>query len=135
MKSKDNILPAKKRRRSPRRESAPDRGLHSEERLFPPVADYSELSVACHRSDFSAARISRAVEDADAHLLNLNVTSLAMPGGRIVVDLRVSHRDAGAVRRSLERYGFDTLQIHSGIDNLESAMADRIGSLMAQIDI
>lgn len=131
MKSKDNILFKKKLSES--------RGVnvstHSEERIFPRNDESSELSVACYRADFSASRISRAVEDADAHLLNLNVTSEILPSGEIVVDLRVSHRDAGAVSRSLERYGYSTLNIRSGRDLLSESVAERIDQLMAHIDI
>lgn len=109
--------------------------FHSEERLFPPNPECCELSVACTRSDYSASRISRAVEDADAHLLNLNVTSETLPSGEIIVDLRVSHRDAGAVRRSLERYGYPAISIRSGYDLMEQEIAERIGELMAHIEI
>ena len=108
---------------------------HSEERLFPQLAECSELSVACYRADFSASRISRAVEDADAHLLNLNVTAEVTAGGRVIVDLRVNHRDAGAVIRSLERYGYETVELRHGDNSMADSMADRIGELMAQIEV
>lgn len=109
--------------------------LHAEERLFPAVEECCELSVTCMRADYSASRICRAVEDADAHVLNLNVTSETLPTGEIVVDLRVSHRDAGAVSRSLERYGYTVTGVASGYDRMAEEMADRIGELMAHISI
>lgn len=76
-------------------------------RLFPYTPESSLLTVECPAADYSASSIARAVEDCDAHLLNLNVTSekSVMPGN-VVVDLRVNHRNADAVSRSLERYGF-----------------------------
>lgn len=77
------------------------------ERRFPGNDEASELTIECGRSDYSASAIARAVEDCNAHLINLNVTSA--PGstaGKVVVDLRVSHRNSAAVVRSLERYGF-----------------------------
>lgn len=131
MNSKDNILLEKKSPESP----VANPPLHSEERLFPPLEECSELSVACMRADYSASRISRAVEDADAHLLNLNVTSEVLPSGAAVVDLRVSHRDAGAVCRSLERYGYMTLNISSGYDRMQELAAERIAELMAHIQV
>lgn len=77
------------------------------ERLFPGNEDTSELTIECGRDDYSASAIARAVEDCNAHLLNLNVTSdHPSKAGSVVVDLRVSHRNSGAVARSLERYGF-----------------------------
>lgn len=109
--------------------------LHSETRLFPLNDECSELSIACHSADYSAATIARAVEDAEAHLLNLNVTSLTHPSGRIVIDLRVSHRNAGAVSRSLERYGYTTVAIHSGYDSMQDTLNDRVAQLLARIEM
>ncbi|GFI52668.1 hypothetical protein IMSAGC021_00974 [Muribaculaceae bacterium] len=45
------------------------------ERLFPKMEESSTLVLTCRRGDYSASRIARAVDDADAHLLNLNVTA------------------------------------------------------------
>lgn len=92
--------------------SAKDIKKLSIEQLFAPAADTSSLLVACDRRDYSASRLARAVEDADAHLLNLNVTSLLAddaPDGTVVVALRVGRRDALAVARSIERYGYEVL--------------------------
>lgn len=109
---------------------------HSEDRLFPRLEEASELSVACYRADFSASRISHAVEDAEAHLLNLNVTSEVLDSGQIVVDLRISHRDAGAVSRSLERYGYTTLRIRQGgFDAMDQVAAERIGDLITRLNV
>lgn len=94
------------------------------EYLYPPVADSSRLLVGCRREDYSASRIARAVEDCNAHLLNLNVTSLGGPGESdsqqtfadadqkfpVVFDIRVSHRDTAGIMRSLERYGYTVLE-------------------------
>lgn len=131
MKSKDSILTQKNLNGQ--------RGVnvtsHAEERLFPRSEESSELSVACYRADYSASRISRAVEDADAHLLNLNVTSEVLPSGEIVIDLRVSHRNAGAVSRSLERYGYTTLNVRSGYDAMTDVAAERIGEFLAHLHV
>lgn len=92
--------------------SAKDIKKLSIEQLFAPAADTSSLLVACDRRDYSASRLARAVEDADAHLLNLNVTSLLaddVPDGTVVVALRVGRRDPRPVARSIERYGYDVL--------------------------
>lgn len=80
--------------------------------LYAPAAEASWLLVACGRGDYSASRLARAAEDVDAHVLNLNVTSLRCDDaqdGTVVVALRVGRRDASAVARSLERYGYDVL--------------------------
>lgn len=64
------------------------------------------LTVACQRQDYSASRIAHAVEDCDAHLLNLNVTADSPSADIVTVELRVGHRNPTSVARSLQRYGF-----------------------------
>lgn len=59
--------------------------------------------------DYSASVMARAVEDADAPLLNLNVTGIDAGENRLTVALRIGHRSPLAAIRSLERYGFEVL--------------------------
>ena len=106
------------------------------ERLFPPVGESSMLMVACRRGDYSASRIARAVEDCDAHLLNLNVTADTDSfDNRIVAELRVSHRNPESVARSLERYGFRVIDMGHGFDADTELTRRRIDELMSRIDI
>ena len=84
------------------------------EAFFPPNPDSSRLLVGCAPGDYSASLIARAVEDADASLINLNVTSLQSDEAALVVALRVDHRDPERVARSLERYGFRILSVEDG---------------------
>ncbi len=69
------------------------------------------LVVACRPNDFSASALARAVEDSDAHLLNLNVTDRRLDDGRITIELRTNHRNGASTARSLERYGFEVVAI------------------------
>lgn len=109
---------------------------HMAEHLFPPVNESCELTIECNRSDYIASAIARSVEDAEAHLLNLNVTSsVASSPSRIKVDLRVSHRNAGSVARSLERYGFDVIEIRDGFDFDAELVRDRVNDLLTRIEI
>ena len=85
------------------------------ERLLPSRDDSSVLIVMCRPSDYSAGVIARAVEDCDAHLLNLNVTADTTPDGLAVIYLRVSHRDPSSVARSLERYGYEVSATSSDV--------------------
>lgn len=119
MNSKDNIL------------TLP----HADAHLFPPLPDCCEISVACYRGDYSASRIAHAVEDAEAHLLNLNVTSELQPTGEITVDLRVNHRNGGSVARSLERYGYRVLSVRSDSDAYTDLARARINELMAHLEV
>lgn len=94
------------------------------ERRFPFNHDSSEITIECSRVDYSASAIARAVEDCNAHLLNLNVTSQeASTADAVVVDLRVSHRSSEAVARSLERYGFMVTSMASDADDPLAAKA------------
>lgn len=103
-------------------------------RLFPPHPESCEITVACFRADYSASLIARAVEDCDAHLLNLNVTGDVLPSGELLVELRVSHRDSGSVSRSLERYGYRVVASSGGYDLRQEMMQSRIDQLLARIE-
>lgn len=90
----------------------------------------------CRRSDYSASLIARAVEDCDAHLLNLNVTALSgEEADDLVVDLRINHRNALSVARSLERYGYEVTDI-AGLDPaVADTISDRIGLILHNLEI
>lgn len=77
--------------------------------LFPSVEESSMLLARIDSRQYVASAAARAVEDCDAHLLNLNVLHLDADGGWTTVALRVDHRNSGAVARSLERYGFEVI--------------------------
>lgn len=87
---------------------------------MPPLEDASVLTVACRPDDFSASQLARAVEDSDAHLINLNVTDLRLDDGRITVELRTNHRNCESTARSLERYGYEVI----GVDGLRNDLPD-----------
>lgn len=120
---------------TPEINSLPFAAQTAPERLFPPVEESSVLSVACYRADYSASRIARAVEDAEAQLLNLNITDSVTPRGEIIVELRINHRNPAAVARSLERYGIDVVDFHGfTLAQIDPTLSDRIGELIAHIN-
>ena len=102
--------------------------------FFPHNPDSSRLLIGCRTADFSASRIAHAVEDADARLLNLNVTSLQSPGADLVVALRISHRDAHRAATSLERYGFSVINIEDTPDS-DDTIRRRYEELMRILEI
>ncbi len=75
------------------------------------------------------------MEDADAHLINLNVTSAVTPEGEIIADLRVNRRNAAAVARSLERYGFRVIELRNNADDASDVLSERVGELLAYLNI
>lgn len=105
-------------------------------RLFPHVDESSTLLVTCRRGDYSASRIARAVEDCDAHLLNLNVTSDSdRLDNRIVVELRVSHRNPLSVARSLERYGYEVADFDETTPADDSIIRARLDELLHYLQV
>lgn len=110
------------------------------ERLFPAVGESSVLTVACRRPNYSASAIARAVEDCDAHLLNLNVTSdVSSPtdplDDTLVAELRITHRDPSAVTRSLERYGFRVLEARGRDSADDEALRLRLDELIHYLNV
>lgn len=100
-------------------------GTQALRRLLPERNDCSELTVTCHPADYSASAVARAVEDCDAHLLNLNLTSDTTPAGEAVVELRVGLLDPSGVARSLERYGYTVASMRSSAESSDEATARR----------
>lgn len=95
--------------------------------------DSSMLTIDCAPGDYSASRIARAIEDADANLVDL----LSSPAeeGRMRVTLRVSHSDPSAAARSLERYGFEVTEAH-GAEYADAQIADdRLRALQLYLNV
>lgn len=103
--------------------------------LFPPAEDESSLLVGCRRRDFSASRISQAVEDCNAQLINLNVTAMPSDMAELVVALRVNHRNAEAISRSLTRYGYDVLDVRSSSETADESMRSRANELLRYLEV
>lgn len=97
--------------------------------LFPPVEESSTVTVSVARRDYAASALCRAVEDADAQVLNLNVTGQG-DAMHVVAQLRVGVREPHRVVRSLERYGYEVLETHSmdgrEVDEALSARAAQV---------
>ena len=69
--------------------------------------DCSVIALECAPGDYSASRIARAVEDTDAHLVDL--CSAPADGGKLLVLIRVRRSDPSPAVHSLERYGYDVI--------------------------
>ena len=87
------------------------------------------------RANYSASEIARAVEDCDAQLLNLNVTSLAAEEADLVVALRVNHLNAGSIARSLDRYGYQVLDIASSSTLDDDRLRLRAAELLRYLEM
>lgn len=110
------------------------------EQLFPPLPDSSSLVVAVRPTDFLASAIARAVEDTNAHLINLNVSAHRTIDDELLVHLRVDRRDGNSVAHSLERYGFRVVAIENSRtadpdDYLDEKARDRVNALLRYLEI
>lgn len=95
--------------------------------------DSSVITVECAPGDYSASRLSHAVEDTDAHLVDL----LTAPGsdGNLIVTLRVRSTDPSAAVGSLERYGYHVVEAHGDWYSQDDAMMERLLGLKALMDV
>lgn len=105
--------------------------------LYPAPEGSSRLLIGCRRSDYSASRIARAVEDCDAHLLNLNTQTDPSGDFDLLVNLRVNRRSGAAVGRSLERYGYEVISFETSDDSKadDSRLRERIDELLRYLDV
>lgn len=104
--------------------------------LYPALEGSSHLLLGCRRDDYSASRIARAVEDCDAHLLNLNMMTDATQSYDMLVDIRVNRLSGEAIARSLARYGYDVLNFTpgDGPDN-DSTLRRRVDELLRYLNV
>ena len=104
-------------------------------RMIAPREDCSVITVECSPEDYSASLLAHAVEDSDAHLVDL----FTIPGenGHLMVTLRVRHSDPTAAVRSLERYDFRVVESHSAGDSMQSMeiATERLLSLQALMNV
>lgn len=105
--------------------------------LFPHSPDASTLLIACGQKDYSASVIARAVEDCDAHVINLNVLADRTPLGELKVALRVDHRNASGVARSLQRFGYEVIDVETpgGEDTHADQARERANELLRYLEI
>lgn len=97
--------------------------------------DCSVICVECAPGDFCASMLAHAVEDSDAHLVDL----FTAPGdnGFLNVTLRVRHSDPTAAVRSLERYGYKVVEAHSAAQSFQSMeiATERLLALQALMNV
>lgn len=104
--------------------------------ILPDADDCCELLVACPPGDYSASALSRGVEDCDARVLAMAVTSMRDAEGRPVVMIRANSRTPESIARSLARYGYEVLHTTGAVSSHEQnrAMA-RVNELLHYLEI
>lgn len=102
-------------------------------RLIADRDDSSVIAVECDPAQYSASMLAHAVEDSNAHLVDL----ISHPGenGKLNVTLRVRSEDPTEAMRNLERYGYSVVEHSNGSDAATSILAERIAALQALINV
>lgn len=102
-------------------------------RLIAERDDSSILTVECPAEQYSASALAHAVEDADAHLVDL--ISRPAENGNVRVMLRVRSEDPGPAASSLERYGYSVIERSEGESGVSDILAERLANLQALINV
>ena len=79
--------------------------------MIMPRDDSSLVTVECAAGDYSASRLAHAVEDSDAHLVDL--WSAPAENGKVRVTLRIRLNDPTPAVHNLERYGYEVVDTAS----------------------
>ena len=97
--------------------------------------DCSVITVECTPEEYSASIIAHAVEDTDAHLVDL--FSTPFDNDKLRVTLRVRNSDPTSTIRSLERYDYHVVEAHSSSDGIRSLeiATERLLSLHAIMNV
>lgn len=102
---------------------------------FTALADTTELSVACEPVDYSASAIARAVEDCDAHLLNLNVDPNRDESGLMKISLKVNRLNSAPIVRSLERYGYRVTGVSDSGGDIDDGLRQRALEVLHYLEV
>lgn len=101
--------------------------------LISPRDDSSTIVVELSPSAYSASSLAHAVEDANVHLVDLWTSP--GEGDTLRVTLRVRTSDPSGVVGSLERYGYEVVEVTGEENrNLDTAI-ERLLSLNAMLNI
>lgn len=97
--------------------------------------DCSVITVECTPEEYSASALAHAVEDSDAHLVDL--FTAPAENGLLNVTLRVRHSDPTSAVRNLERYDYHVIDAHSSGDTIQSMeiATERLLALQALMNV
>lgn len=105
------------------------------ERLMPYSPDASRFTVLCRRDDYSAGRLARAIEDCNAHVINLNVTADSFGDDLLAVDVRVDRKNIDSIVRSLARYDYTVVGSEKPDDMITETERMRVAELLRYLDV
>ena len=105
------------------------------ERLMPYSPDVSRFTVLCRRSDYSAGTIARAIEDCNAHVLNLNLTGESLKEDMVAVDVRVDRKNIASIVRSLARFDYMVLNYADNEELITDTDRQRAAELLRYLEL
>lgn len=107
--------------------------LESLGRLISARDDSSVITVECNAADYSASILAHAVEDNDVHLVDL----LSHPAvdGKISIMLRIRCSDPTAVIHTLERHGYNVVEVSAGNTANSEIAAERLLGLQVLMNV
>lgn len=91
------------------------------------------ITAECATNDYSASSLARAVEDADANLLDF--LSKTTDRGTMRITMRISHEDPSSVCRSLERYNYNIISAHGTEYADEETLDMRLNALQVYLNV
>lgn len=110
-----------------------DSMLEALSRQISPRYDCSIIELECPPADYSASVLARAVEDTDAHLVDM--LTIPAEDGNLKVSLRIRCEDPTAASHSLERYGYTVTDVYGQENAEQTASLERLLALQALINV
>lgn len=95
--------------------------------------DSSLICVECAPAEYSASSLARAIEDADAHLVDL--WTVPTDHNTIMATLRVRHIDPSVCVHNLERHGFKVVDAVGASYSDATLAAERLLQLQALLNV
>lgn len=92
--------------------------------------DCSVIIIECNPEDYSASVLAHAIEDTDAHLVDLLTTPYEK--GKLRVTIRIRNNDPSLAVRSLERYNYKVVEAYSAADTFQTMELDTERLLLLQ---
>lgn len=93
----------------------------------------SLIVIECAPDDYCGSLVAHAVEDVNAHLLDL-ASSIA-DDGKMRISVRIAHRDPQAAIRSLERYGFSVVDAYPANAANSNTLNERLAALQVFLNV
>lgn len=104
------------------------------EELFPPIDNEQTLTVVPRGAEILASRLALAVEDCDAHIVNLNITRFDSRSVPVEADLRIVGGNRLRIVRALDAAGY-SVKGEEADESEADTFRDRVNELLLYLNI